>query len=264
MGLYDRDYYRTPPHRGVGDVRVVSVNTWLILINVAVFVLDGFLVPAGMHARYGRGFFPPAFPPEPPLQLWGAFSISAAIMHLQLWRVITCQFLHAGLWHLAGNMIGLWLLGPVVEARLGPGKYAIFYLLCGIAGPVMYTALWGLGILVPGGPDVLLVHSITTELIGASAGIFGVLLASAYVAPDQILDLYFFELRLKYFAWIMMAVAAYTVLVHGNNAGGQAAHLGGGLLGFYLIRRIDASHPPPRPRSIGKRNAKDWSRDLNR
>ena len=52
------------------------------------------------------------------------------------------------------------------------------------------------------------------------------LLAAAYLSPDRMLDLIWFELPLKWFAWVMMIVAAVTVFLHGQNSGGQAAHLG--------------------------------------
>ena len=100
-------------------------------------------------------------------------------------------------------------------------------------------------------------------MVGASAGIFGILMAAAYLSPDRIIWIYFFELPLKYFAWIMMGLAAYTVLVHGQNAGGQAAHLGGGILGYFWIRQHGRFDITPKRRVRG-RLVKDWSRDLNR
>ncbi len=256
MGLYDRDYYRKPSMGGVGAVRVWSFTTWLIVINIAVFVVDGFLGGRVFRGRYGMG--------EGPLAEWGSFSISTAIMQGQVWRLITCQFLHAGLYHLAVNMISLWLLGPVVELTLGARRYLFFYLICGIAGPLMFTALWGAGVLFPGGPEGFSFPGERMELVGASAGIFGVLLAAAYLSPDRMIYIYFFDIPLKYLAWILVGIAVYVVMVNGENAGGQAAHLGGALVGFVLIRHervLDIVSPKRRLRG---RKVKDWSKDLNR
>jgi membrane associated rhomboid family serine protease len=262
MGIYDRHYYREPSRSGVGSMRMWSVTTWLIILNVAVFVLEAFLRSSALQHSYAIGV-PVTDQQLRPLFYAGFFSIDTALLKMQLWRVITCQFLHAGLWHLLMNMIGLWMFGPVVELNLGSRRYAFFYLLCGIAGPVMYTVLCSLQTLSVNTPEFL-VPRFSTPLVGASAGIFGVLLAAAYLAPDRLVYVYFFELPLKYFAWIMMAIAAYTVLVQGPNAGGQAAHLGGGLLGVMLIRAEGVLDIVAKKRVIRGRKVKDWSRDMNR
>jgi membrane associated rhomboid family serine protease len=255
MGFYDRDYYRTPPRGGVGKLRVWSVTTWLIILNVAVYLAD-WAFKSRMAAHFQmplRSFANVAGP----LEQLGWYSIDTAIMHGQAWRVVTCQFLHTGFWHLAMNMFGLWIFGELVEQRLGRRRYLFYYLLCGIAGPMMYTALWLLGFLT---------LATAQPLIGASAGIFGIMLAAAYLEPDRLLYMYFFDMPLKYFAWAMVGIAAYTVLARGDNAGGQAAHLGGALLGYVLIRNDSALNLVARRSERGRRKKqlKDWSRDMNR
>jgi membrane associated rhomboid family serine protease len=256
MGIYDRDYYRTHEPSGIGRVRMWSVTTWLLILNIAVFILDNFATtiaqtPAGQRVELH------------PLWQLGAFTIYDGVLHAQIWRAITCQFLHSGFWHIFANMVGLWMFGPIVELSLGHRRYLFFYLLCGIAGPIMYTALWGLGILTPGGPEML-IPSMHTQLLGASAGIFGILVAAAYLAPNRLIYIYFIEMPLKYFAWIMVGIAAYTVLVHGRNAGGQAAHLGGALLGFFLIRHEPLLNVVEGKKILRGKKVKDWSKDMNR
>jgi hypothetical protein len=95
---------------------------------------------------------------------------------------------------------------------------------------VAFIALW-LGSFFESGPAV--------RLVGASAGIFGILLAAARIAPDTQVMLLFppIPIQLRTLAWIFVGIAVYTVLTAGNNAGGQAAHLGGAALGYVLIRR---------------------------
>jgi membrane associated rhomboid family serine protease len=276
MGFYDRDYYRQAPPSGVGQLRLWSFTTWLIVINVVVFVLGKIIWRAQVEHAISQGADSLdrwlVYSPQPLLEQWGAFSISTSILRGQLWRLLTFQFLHADGWHLFFNMLGLWLFGPVVELCLGVRRYALFYFLCGVAGPMAYVALWGMGILLPDGPPTLLVQSIHVPMVGASAGIFGVMLAAAYLAPDRPVYTLFVVMPLKYFAWIMMAVAAYTVLVNGNNAGGQAAHLGGGVLGWILIRNdrvLDFAGSRRRVHTAVRRRVrrpgeKDWSRDFNR
>jgi membrane associated rhomboid family serine protease len=224
MGIYDRDYYRNPPPRSNfgGNVNPWSVNTWLIVINVAVFVLNSPIVQTvfdGDGEPLGR---------VQPIYHLGYFSVVTAVLHAQVWRFVTFQFLHANVNHILFNMIALFFFGPMIESYLGSRKYLAFYLLCGVAGPVAYMVLWALQLLHDGP---------ATPLVGASAGIFGVLIAAATVAPDSIVLIWgILPLRLRTFAWILMAIAVYTVFTSGNNAGGQAAHLGGAAAGYALIR----------------------------
>src|SRR5689334_19127832 len=99
MGFYDRDYYRTPQRRrGLGQLDALSITTWLILINVAVFVLDYLLAPTS-HVRWS---FEDAMGP---FTRWGYFSYYRAITQLQLWRFLSFQFLHASFAHIFGNML---------------------------------------------------------------------------------------------------------------------------------------------------------------
>ena len=228
MGIYDRDYYRNPPHRSAfgRTVNPWSVNTWLIVLNVAVFILNNLIVQNVFDSDgdlLGRFH---------PIETYGWFSVTTALGHLQLWRLVTFQFLHAGFDHILFNMIALFFFGPLIESYLGSRRYLAFYLLCGVAGPVMYVVLWQVGLL-SGGPS--------TPLVGASAGIFGVLIAGATVAPNsEVLIWGVLPMKLRTFAWVLLAIAAYTVFQHGatgsNNAGGQAAHLGGAAAGYALVR----------------------------
>ena len=254
MGIYDRDYYRDPPHRSnfYGNVNPWSVNTWLIVINVAVFVVDSLLERAGFRYTEVLGTDPFGNPRGltfPPLEGLGHFSVYLGLMHLQLWRLITFQFLHANLNHILFNMLALFFFGPLIESYLGSRRYLTFYLLYGMAGPVAYIVLWATHILI---------GSSTVPLVGASAGIFGVLIAGATVAPNsQVLVWGILPIRLRTFAWLLLAYAVYNVFTAGHNAGGEAAHLGGAAAGYLLIRepkllgfvdRLGRPRPPVRYR----------------
>lgn len=210
MGFADRPYARQSSARPdlVGAMRMWSVTTWLIVINIAVYVVDR--VSDGLLAN------------------WGYFSAAAAIDNLQLWRFITFQFLHANISHIFFNMLALYFFGPMIEGYLGSRRYLAFYLLCGMAGAVMYLLLWGLGVLHEGAQ---------TPLIGASAGIFGILVAAARIAPNTTVMLLFppIPIKLKVLAWVMLGIAVVVVFSNGSNAGGEAAHLGGAALGAVLI-----------------------------
>src|SRR5215469_3676636 len=133
MGFAEREYSRRSYGQPtvVGAMGMWSITTWLIVINIAVYVLNE--ITGGL------------------LAVWGWFSADTAIYHLQLWRFITFQFLHASPSHIIFNMLSLYFFGPLIEQYLGPRRYLAFYLLCGIAGAVLYLVLWGMGIIGGGG-----------------------------------------------------------------------------------------------------------------
>jgi len=205
----------------------------VFVVNLVLVVPGGTVQEQIGQDGFGNAVYAPVqMPPVHPIQTYGWFSVTTALGHLQLWRLVTFQFLHAGFDHILFNMIALFFFGPLIESYLGSRRYLAFYLLCGVAGPVMYVVLWQVGLL-SSGPS--------TPLVGASAGIFGVLIAGATVAPNsEVLIWGVLPMKLRTFAWVLLAIAAYTVFQHGatgtNNAGGQAAHLGGAAAGYALIR----------------------------
>ncbi len=200
-----------------------SITTWLIVINVAVHIVNSMVLVTVTSGGRQETFRL--------LSALGHFSVATAIQDAQVWRFITFQFLHADLWHLLMNMFGLYFFGPLIENYLGPRRYLAFYLLCGIAGPVGYMILWATGDITT------LAMTAHVPLIGASAGVFGILIAAAHIAPETIVLVYgIIPMRLKVMAWLLLAIAVYITFTSGHNAGGEAAHLGGAVLGWLLIR----------------------------
>lgn len=170
----------------------------------------------------------------PVLQGMLHFSTGKGFFGLEVWRLVGFQFLHGNLTHLFFNMLGLFFFGSMVEQQLGRRLYLAFYLVCGIAGAVMYLLLNLLGQVVsfPG----VLVGDIFTPLIGASAGVFGVLMAAARLAPNTtVLFMFFIPMRLSTMIYLLVGIAAFTLISSGRNAGGEAAHLGGAIAGWYFI-----------------------------
>lgn len=204
---YDSPY---PPGGGppLSRLRYWSITNWLIAINVAVFVID--IIGSGWLIK------------------WGYFSYTTAIRHVQLWRFITFQFLHADAGHIFFNMFSLYFFGNLVEGRLGRKRYLTFYLICGTAGALGYLGLWRIG---------LVIGSSDTPMIGASAGVFGVLIAAVKIAPAMSVRMIFppVTLRMVTLAWIFIGFAVLTIISKGKNAGGEAAHLGGAFVGWLLM-----------------------------
>ncbi len=225
MGIYERDYMNrsSRPTYSRWQASGWALTKWLIATNVAIFLLDRFLEIAGVAYQLGPTTVGP-------LVAWGHFSTSTALTQLQLWRFLTFQFLHANLMHLIFNMFGLYVFGRMIESFLGPRRYLTFYLLCGSMGAISYLLFWWLGVLVSA-PWI--------PLVGASAGIFGVLIAGASIAPNATVLLLIppIPIRLRTLAWVLIGIGLFTILSRGSNSGGEAAHLGGAALGYLLIRK---------------------------
>lgn len=267
MGLADRDYVRNPqPTRrggwgggGFGGggggfaprPHALSATAWLIIINIAVFVVAALLSANGASLAQPVGFGEQVDPATgerttvvlaqqaEPLFALGHFSTYTAFSKLEVWRFITFQFLHGGQGHLLVNMLALFFFGPAVEQHCGSRrKFLAFYFTCGIFGAFTYlllNLLGAAGLSLPGVLD----YSIFTPLVGASAGVFGTVLATAYIAPNSTI-LLFFVLPMKMYvgAYAMFGLSLLNLLFGWWNQGGEAAHVGGALAGAYFIRRL--------------------------
>ena len=166
-----------------------------------------------------------------PLRNFGAFAIQSAVFDFRIWEFVTFQFLHASLGHVFFNCMGIFFFGPWLERWWGPKKFLIYYLLCGVAGAAFFTFLVFTGLL----PD----DDFLSPLVGASAGIYGILIGVAVVAPNLRVALLFppIELSMRQLAIALMAISVGSILFkYGHNEGGEAGHLGGAILGFILMR----------------------------
>ncbi|MEO7098656.1 MAG: rhomboid family intramembrane serine protease [Luteolibacter sp.] len=233
--MADRDYYRKEYH-GTGPMaQITPVVKWLLILNLGIYFLDT-LVLKGPGLLNG------------PIRNAGAFTIQSAIFHGEIWRFITFQFIHASVPHVLFNSLGIFFFGPWMERWWGSKKFLIFYLLCGVAGAVFYSLLVYLGVLHVSDPDFLEsaaaylpgVNPMTlVPLVGASAGIYGILIGVAVIAPSLRVRLLFppIELSMRQLAMALMAMAIGSIVFKlGGNEGGEAGHLGGAILGFLLVR----------------------------
>ena len=148
----------------------------------------------------------------------------------------------AASWHLFFNMFGLWVFGGDGRRRyLGRKRYAgvlprLRHLRC--RSPTWLLSVLE-GVLKHTDFRVDFEQSRRRTLIGASAGVFGVIMAcGATSRPTRSCNCCFrrFRLKLKWFAYGYVGIAAISLLSSAKNAGGDAAHLGGALAGFFFIR----------------------------
>jgi membrane associated rhomboid family serine protease len=185
----------------IGLPRLTDGVKWLLILNVAIFLVEAI---SGQMDKGRTNYF----------EMWGAL-IPDGWMIAQVWRLVTYQFLHATLIHIAFNMLTLYMFGPKLEAWWGTRKFVTYYLLCGVAAGVVYIAVTLMGLLQVG------------VLIGASGAILGILAACAILFPRDVMLFYFIPTPMWVAALLFVALFAYALLTGQANAGGNVAHLGG-------------------------------------
>ena len=143
------------------------------------------------------------------------------------WQLITYSFLHGSTTHILFNMLALWMFGGPVENVLGERRFVIFYFACVIGAACAQLAVMHLfqpGTFYP--------------TVGASGGVFGLLLAFAMFYPQARIALIFIPIPVP----APIFVAGYMIIelflgVTGSQAGvAHFAHLGGAIVGFVMIQ----------------------------
>ncbi len=179
--------------------RLLVANVLVYLLQVTVFVDPRFLTTFG-------------------------FAPLTALDHP--WTFLTYQFLHAGLLHVAFNLLALFVFGPAVEERLGGGTFLAYYLGCGLGGAALSFALM---LLLP-------VH----VMVGASAAVYGVMLAYAWFWPDDGIFVFPFPepIPVKWIVTFAVAVSLVLALFSPHDGVAHLAHLGGfGTGAAFLVLR---------------------------
>ena len=141
------------------------------------------------------------------------------------WQLLTYGFLHGGMNHIFFNMFGLWMFGRELERMMGPQRFLIYYLTCVVgAGLVQLIVAGAQGGLYP--------------TLGASGGVFGILLAYGLTYPNRMVVLLFppIPMKAKYFVLFYGLLELYLGLSGGAPGVANFAHLGGMLFGFLLLR----------------------------
>jgi membrane associated rhomboid family serine protease len=181
----------------------------LIIANVVIFVIS---------ARF--------------IDLYHALWLVPAQVTVKPWTLVTYMFLHGSVRHIFLNMLGLFFFGPRLEQRLGGRHFLALYFCSGITGAILsffFTSPY-----VP--------------IVGASAGLFGVLLAFARYWPRE--KLIIFPIPIPIEARVLVGIATVLSILFGiSGAGGNIAHfahLGGFLGGFLYLRWMEWSSPAAR------------------
>ncbi len=189
--------------------------TWLLGINTGIFLLRFVLELARIPAR---GFA---------IEYLSLIPLDV-VSHGWIWQLVTYSFIHFEFLHWFGNMLGLWMFGSAIEGAWGTRRFVELYTFGVIGAAITTIAVSYMHIL--GRPD--------TATIGASGGVFAILIAFGMLFGDnEIMMIPFpFMIKAKYFVGILIVVT----LVFAMSGGGDVAyvaHLGGLLFGYLYARR---------------------------
>jgi membrane associated rhomboid family serine protease len=216
------------------------VTIGLIVLNVLVFLYQASI---GMGSERAAEAFIMEFGAVP-CRVTGACAV-AGDFPPPIATIFTSMFMHGGLFHVAGNMLYLWIFGDNVEDTLGHGRFLLFYLLSGMAAAAAQIVM---------NPDS------RVPMVGASGAVSGVLGAYLILFPyARVLVLLIFGFFFRIVRWPASIVLGFWIVVQflnglitvsvaaGGAAGGTAwfAHIGGFLAGIVLLFLM-------RPRRTGR------------
>jgi membrane associated rhomboid family serine protease len=193
-------YSRRPPS-AIPDVILV-----LLISNGLLFAAEQFAYPVMQHYLAAWPISDPRFWP---------------------WQLVTYGFLHdpRGLTHIGFNMFALWMFGRELEWMMGPKRFLVYYMTCVVGAALVHLFVGAL-------------QGWSVPMVGASGGVFGLLLAYGMAFPNRTVMLLFppIPMKAKYFV-ILYGLLEFYLGVSGRNPGvANFAHLGGMLFGFLLIR----------------------------
>ena len=197
------------------------VTLALVVANVAVFLLQ--LAVPGIVI---------------PFALWpfGSARMDGVSVGFEPWQLVTYAFLHGGVLHLAFNMFALYMFGGPVEQVFGERRYLLYYFVCVVSAAIAQLAVSALtGTVYPS--------------IGASGGVFGLLLAYGIYFPHTRIMLLFPPIPMPARVFVVVYAVLELVLgVTGTQEGvAHFAHLGGMVGGFVMLRYWRSSGSLRRP-----------------
>lgn len=146
---------------------------------------------------------------------------------VQPWSIVTYAFLHADFFHILFNMLWLYFIGRIILNLFNPKTALNIYFLGAISGGLLFMLGYQVFPNVFGG---------NSSLVGASAAVRALLIFICAYMPNQEIRFFTFNLKLWYLA---VAIIALDVIgLSGGNAGGNLAHLGGALLGYFYAKQL--------------------------
>ena len=144
------------------------------------------------------------------------------------WTFITYAFIHKNFLHLAFNLLALFVFGPPVEERMGGRPFLAYYGLCGLGGAALCFAL-------------AMTFQQIEPVVGASAAVYGVMLAFAWAWPNQPIYVFPFPepIAAKWLVTFAVGISLVLALIPTSDKVAHLAHLGGFAAGFLYLKAAD-------------------------
>jgi membrane associated rhomboid family serine protease len=208
--------------------RYNNAHVQLIIINIVMFVVLGVVMVISLVSGFDSIFE----------KIHDQFRIPARFSEFitRPWTLITYMFTHdlTGILHILFNMLVLYWFGRLFVEYLGSDKLIALYILGGMAGAIAYLMAYNL---IPFFVEKAQQFSI--GMVGASASINAIVVATAVLLPNYTFFLLFFgPVKIKYIAGITVFLSFLGSV--GSNAGGNIAHLGGALIGFIYMKQLQS------------------------
>lgn len=221
------------PNNGLVQIILLNVILFVVMIILkVVFTLSGF---SGLYDSISSQLMLPADFKE---------------YIFQPWSIITYFFFHEGFLHIIFNLLFLYWFGRIIQDFLGNNRLISLYVIGGIIGGLFFMLMYNV---VPYYSDRI----DGSLMLGASAGVFAVVVGAATFMPNHTFMLLFLgPVRIKYIALFYVLLSLSRTI--GSNAGGELAHIGGAIVGFFFIRQLQNGNDLGVPviQTI------DWVRDL--
>jgi len=200
-----------------------NMVTRIIFVNIGVFLFV-YLVKLILRIVHGgEASFDPAFD-----NFSNFLSLSGNLFFdlTHPWVFFTHMFLHFSFWHILWNMLFLYWFGRIVGDFIGNQRVLPLYLLGGLAGAVAYLVFANIA------------YEGQNFAYGASGAVNAIVVAAAVISPDYNIRLLFFgDVKLKFIAAIVV-LSSLIGVANLDNTGGNIAHLGGALFGWFFILKL--------------------------
>ena len=203
-----------------------NAHIQLIIINLMMFVVLGVIMVISKIGGFEELFS----------VIHDQFQIPArfSVFVTRPWTILTYMFMHdlTGILHILFNMLVLYWFGRLFVEYLGSDKLIALYLLGGLAGGIAYLLAYNT---IPF--FVTQSQTFSIGMVGASASVDAIVVATATLLPNYTFYLLFFgPVKIKYIAAITIFLSFLGTI--GSNAGGNIAHLGGALMGFLYLKQL--------------------------
>lgn len=197
-----------------------------IYVNVAVFLLTALADIVMLLTGHGHFIY----------LRWAECPADFGTLLRQPWSLVTYMFLHADVWHILFNMLWLYWFGRLFLYLFSDRHFRGLYFLGGLCGGVLYMLAYNVF-------PYFQTYIHASYLLGASASVLAIAVATAVREPDYRVNLLFLgSIRLKYLALIL--VVTDLLFITSSNGGGHIAHLGGALAGWWFAASFQRRYDP--------------------